>query len=61
MEELLSDLNGTSVFSKIDLKAGYHQLELHPESRYITTFSTHKGLFRYKTLFRHILGIRNLQ
>ena len=50
-EELISDLNGASIFSKIDLRAGYHQLELHPDSRYITTFSTHKGLFRYKRLF----------
>ncbi len=25
-------------------------MELHPKSRYITTFSTHKGLFRYNRL-----------
>ena len=37
-------------FSKIDLKQAYHQLELTEESRYITTFSTHEGLFRYKRL-----------
>ena len=36
--------------SKVDLNAIYHQLELHPDSRYITTFSTHIGLFRYKRL-----------
>ena len=28
----------------------YHQLLLHPDSRYITTFSTHAGLYRYKRL-----------
>ena len=38
------------VFSKLDLNNGYHQLELHEESRYITTFSTHCGLRRYKSL-----------
>ena len=38
------------MFSKIDLLHGYHQIELHPESRPITTFSSHKGLFRYKRL-----------
>jgi hypothetical protein len=32
------------------LKAGYHQLELDPESRHITTFCTHLGNFRYKRL-----------
>lgn len=50
IEELVSDLNGATVFSKIDLRSGYHQLELDPSSRYITTFSTHMGLFRYKRL-----------
>ncbi|KAK3752378.1 hypothetical protein QZH41_000375 [Actinostola sp. cb2023] len=31
-------------------KSGYHQLTLAPESRYITTFATHTGLYRYKRL-----------
>ena len=43
------ELNGAKYFSKLDLaQARYHQLELHEDSRYITTFSTHVGLFRYK-------------
>ena len=50
VDDLIHDLNGSRVFSKLDLKSGYHQLELHPESRYITTFSTHKGLRRYTRL-----------
>ena len=32
------------------LSGGYHQIELCEESRSITTFVTHKGLFRYKRL-----------
>ncbi len=43
-------MNGTQVFSKLDLCSGYHQLLLAEESRYITTFATHKGLHRYKKL-----------
>ena len=43
-------LNQSTVFSKLDLKWGYHQLELHPDSRSITTFITHCGLFQYKCL-----------
>jgi hypothetical protein len=35
VEELIHDLNNASVFSKIDLKAEYHQLELDEPSRYI--------------------------
>lgn len=41
IDDMILDLNGAKVFSKLDLNAGYHQLELHPESRNITTFSTH--------------------
>ena len=41
---------GAKVFSKLDLRSGYHQLSLAHESRYITTFATHKGLRRYKRL-----------
>ena len=48
LDEVVHDLNGAKVFSKLDLNQGYHQLVLHPDSRHITTFSTHFGLFRYK-------------
>ena len=50
MDDLIADLNGATVFSKLDLSSGYHQFELSPESRNITTFSTHVGLRRYKRL-----------
>jgi hypothetical protein len=50
IEELTTDLKGATVFSKVDLRSGYHQLILHPSCRYITCFSTHVGLFQYKRL-----------
>ncbi|CAB3993644.1 Hypothetical predicted protein [Paramuricea clavata] len=50
IKEIIADLNGANVFSKLDLNQGYNQLELAPESRYITTFSTQLGLMRYKRL-----------
>jgi len=50
VEEILAELNEASIFSKIDLKWGYHQIELDPDSRHVTTFATHMGLFRYKRL-----------
>lgn len=50
VDELLQNMNGSQFFSKLDLKWGYHQLELTPESREITTFATHDGLYRYKRL-----------
>jgi len=50
IDEIIADLSGSKFFTKLDLKSGYHQLELSPESRYITTFATHMGLKRYKRL-----------
>lgn len=50
VDDLIHNLNGATVFSKLDLKAGYHQIPLAAESRHITTFVTHKGLRRYARL-----------
>ena len=50
LDDLISELNGSTVFSKLDLSNAYHQLELDENSRYITTFATHVGLYRYKRL-----------
>ena len=41
IDDLIHRLNGATVFSKLDLNKGYHQIELNDASRYITTFSTH--------------------
>ena len=41
VEEILPELHNAKYFSKIDLKEGYHQIELAEESRHITTFLTH--------------------
>ena len=43
-------MNQSKIFSKLDVKWAYHQIKLDPESRDITTFATHEGLFRHKRL-----------
>ena len=50
IDDLVADLNGATVFCQPDLSSGYHQLDLEPDSRHITTFSNHVGLRRYKRL-----------
>lgn len=50
IEDVLNNMNGSTVFSKLDLKWGFHQIELDEESRDITTFVSHRGLFRYTRL-----------
>ena len=50
IEEIINNLNHATIFSRLDLKQGYHQLELSQESRPLTTFATHKGLKHYTRL-----------
>ncbi|XP_054732030.1 uncharacterized protein K02A2.6-like [Anastrepha obliqua] len=49
-ESFMTKLRNAKFFSRLDLKDAYHQLELHENSREITTFITPRGLFRYKRL-----------
>jgi len=39
IESRLQALGGNSYFSTLDLTMGYHQLEIHPDSRHLTSFS----------------------
>ena len=50
VDDVNFELKRATCFSKLDLSHAYHQLELDEASRYITTFCTHDGLFRYKRL-----------
>ena len=50
LDDIINELNGATVFSHLDMNHGYHQLELKENSRDITTFATHVGLYRYKRL-----------
>ena len=50
LDDMMLDLNGSKVFSKMDLGNVYHQLELSEDSRNITTFTTHLALRRYTRL-----------
>ena len=49
-EEVLQDLNGSTVFSRVDLKWRFYQILLAEESRHVTKFVTHRGLYRYTRL-----------
>ena len=48
IEEVFYDLKGPTVSSKPDIKWGFHQVKLDKKLHKITTFDTHRGLYRYK-------------
>jgi hypothetical protein len=44
---LFDQLVGAKVFSKVDLRSGYHQIKIRPEDVPKTDFSTRYGLYEY--------------
>jgi hypothetical protein len=50
IEDLFDQMRGARVFSKIDLRSGYHQMKIRQSDISKTTFSTRYGLYEFTVM-----------
>lgn len=58
-DQLIDELAHSKWFSKLDLRAGYHQILLNPGEEYKTTFQTHIGHYEFRVMAFGLNGAPN--
>lgn len=56
IDQLMDELAHAKWFSKLDLRARFHQILLEPGEEFKTTFQTHLGQYEFRVMAFRLIG-----